>query len=97
MSKKPTAPQTPKRRALPRRDGLHAVLRVWLVWVIVVTGVMFALDRYMGPVQYFWPLIGIYAVISLASSLALHRRMNRPPAATAQDQSGQATEPADRR
>ncbi|MDF3607810.1 hypothetical protein PE067_17690 [Paracoccus sp. DMF-8] len=59
------------------RDTLQGVLRVWLVRVVLVTAVMFALDRFMGPVRWFRPLIGIYAVVSLTSSLALHRLKNR--------------------
>lgn len=70
--------------------SLQDVLRAWLVRVVLVMAVMFALNHYMGPVRWFWPLIGFYAFVSLVAGVGAARFMNRNiieahAAATARD------------
>lgn len=85
MTTQPASPQgdSPARRAQidPALQGrlrsLQDVLRAWLVRVVLVMAVMFALDHYMGPVRWFWPLIGFYAFVSLVAGVGAARFMNR--------------------
>lgn len=77
----PSSDQNDQRAASEALRGnritLRSALNAWGVRVVVVAVVLMVLNYFLGPLEWMWGGLAIYALISLGTSLLLMRLQNR--------------------